>query len=259
MLLKDLAKKLDELTCVEMQYGWDNSGLLIGDLDRQIQKILLCLEVTEEVISEAVSLGVQMIISHHPVLFRAKKRFVQGDGLKDPVYALIEHSIAIYTAHTNFDMLEGGLNDYVLNSLGVKDRRTMTDEEGKPIGRIFELQSPQRITEYAEYFKHTLQLPEIRLVMKEDKPITKIGIVTGSGIDVLLEQKNTDVELFLTGDVKYHQAHDVIAKGYAAIDGGHYGTEKFFPAAMMDLLKGKLDGVQLTDSKVDVNPFQYLE
>lgn len=259
MLLKELTKKLDELTCVQNQYDWDNSGLLVGDLDRQIEKILFCLEVTPEVIEEAISLGVQLIISHHPVLFRAKKRFVQGDGYRDLVYSLIKYSIATYTAHTNFDMLEGGLNDYVLNSLGIKDRQVMEDAEGKPIGRKFELQKPQRITEYAEYFKRTLQLPEIRLIMKEDKLITKVGIVTGSGIDILLEQKNRDVELFLTGDVKYHQAHDVIANGYAAIDGGHYGTERFFPAAMIGLLEGELEGIQFIHSKTDVNPFQYLE
>ncbi|MFC4804401.1 Nif3-like dinuclear metal center hexameric protein [Filifactor villosus] len=259
MLLRELVEKLDALTRVESCYSWDNSGLIIGDLNKDINRILLCLELTDEVLEEARGLNVQLIISHHPVIFSPTKRFVREIERGNLVYDLIASSIASYTAHTNFDMLEGGLNDYVLNLLGVGERRELYDGEDRPIGRVFSLPEPVKVSEFAKRIKETLDLPEIRIVAKSDRYVKKIGIVTGSGMDVLLNAQERLFELFLTGDVKYHQALDAMNKGYCVIDGGHYGTEKLFSEAMFTLVDGYLDGVEIIKSKVNVNPFQYLE
>lgn len=259
MLLGELVEKLDALTQVETRYSWDNSGLIIGDLNKDIDRILLCLELTDEVLEEAKTLNASLIVSHHPVIFSPTKRFVRDSKRGNLVYDLIASSIASYTAHTNFDMLKGGLNDYVLDLLGVGERRELYDEEDRPIGRVFKLPEAMKVSEFAKQIKETLDLPEIRIVVKSDRYVEKVGIVTGSGMDVLLNAKEHLFELFLTGDVKYHQALDAMSKGYCIIDGGHYGTERFFSEAMFTLMDGYLDGVEIIKSKVNVNPFQYLE
>lgn len=259
MLLRELVQKLDSLTQVQTQYSWDNSGLIVGNLDKDVDRILLCLELTDEVLKEANDLKVQLIISHHPVIFNSVKKFIKEAKRGNLVYDLISASIASYAAHTNFDMLKGGINDYVLNLLGVGERQELYDDEDRAIGRMFKLPEPTKVSEFAKRFKEILDLPEVRIVSKSDRYVEKIGIVTGSGMDVLLSAKEQSFDLFLTGDVKYHQALDAMNKGYCVIDGGHYGTERFFSEAMFTLMDGYLDGVEIVKSKVNVNPFQYLE
>lgn len=259
MLLGELVRRLDNITQVENQYDWDNSGLIIGNLEHDIRNILLTLEITPSVVKEAEQKNVQMIISHHPIIFSGRKKFISGEGMENMVYHLIQNGIDVYAAHTNFDMLQGGLNDFFLDCFGIKDRNYLYDEEGKTIGRTFCLKKPTKITAVAKELKRKFVLPEIRLICREDKEISNIGIVTGSGIDVLFEEDHKDIELFITGDVKYHQAQDILQGNKAVIDAGHFGTEQIFPKAFLSLVQKEILGVNMILSDVNVNPFRYIE
>ena len=259
MLLKDLANSLDRITEKDSQYAWDNSGLLVGDLSKKIRKVLVTLEITPDVLQEAEEKDIDLIVSHHPIIFSGKKKLVVGSDTFDVVYELIRLGIAAYATHTNFDMLNNGLNDYFLDVWGVQDREILSDEEGKPIGRVFSVYGDNTILDIAKHIKDIFKLPEIRIIGDKFKKVTKVGVVTGSGIDVLFGSDYKEIDLSITGDVKYHQAHDILQKGKNVIDAGHFGTENIFPDAFLSLVKNKITEIEFIKSEINVNPFQYLE
>lgn len=259
MLLKELVNSLDGLTDKNTQYSWDNSGLLVGDLTKEIQKVLVTLEITPTVLQEAKEKDIDLIVSHHPIIFSGKKKLVAGSDTLDLVFELIRLGIAAYATHTNFDMLHNGLNDYFLDVWGVKNREILSDGEGKPIGRVFSLNEENTVLDIAKQLNDMFQLPEIRIIGDKLKKVRRVGVVTGSGIDVLFDVDHTEIDLFITGDVKYHQAHDILQMGKNVIDAGHFGTEKIFPDAFLSLVKTNISKIEFIKSEVDVNPFQYLE
>lgn len=259
MLLKELANSLDNLTEKKAQYSWDNSGLLVGDLSKEIKKVLVTLEITPAVLKEAEEKHIDLIVSHHPVIFSGKKSLIAGSDTFDIVYELIRLGIAAYATHTNFDMLQNGLNDYFLDVWGVKDRQVLLDEEDKPIGRVFSVGGDYTVVDIAKQLKDIFCLPEIRIIGDKSEKVEKVGIVTGSGIDVLFEIDSRGIDLFITGEVKYHQAQDILQMKKNVIDAGHFGTENIFPDAFISLVKKRLCGIEFIKSETDVNPFQYLE
>lgn len=259
MLLKELADSLDIITKNSSQYSWDNSGLLVGDLRKDIRKILVTLEITPSVLQEAEQKDIDLIVSHHPIIFSGKKHLICSERHIDMAYELIRLGIASYATHTSFDMVDGGLNDYFLNLFGVEQRSYLLDAESKPIGRLFHVKEDCTAIDIANKLKKTFRLPEVRIIGDKIKKITTVGVVTGSGIDVFFETDNEEIDLFITGDIKYHQAHDILNMKKTVIDAGHFGTEHIFPEAFISLVKNKLQGIEFIKSDIDVNPFQYLE
>lgn len=233
---------------------WDNTGLLVGDETVDIQRVLLCLDVTEAVIQEAVEQKVQLIIAHHPIIFSPLRSVVTTKERVHPVYALIRHGIAVYVAHTNFDLLIGGLNDYVVSRF---DATPLPLEDGskETLLRLFEMNRDMDAGQFAALCKEVLQLSHVRLIGKAERPVKRIGLVTGSGYSEFVQAVENQIDLFVTGDIKYHDAQSILETETAVIDAGHYGTEKWFAEAMEAFAKDTLRGLTLIKSKIDVDPF----
>ena len=143
MILFNLKEKLDELLNINLAYDWDNVGLLIGELDSNITSITTALELCDDVIDDAIKKKSNMILVHHPLIFSPIKKVVDIDDKQKMIIKLIKNNISLYVAHTNFDIIEGGLNDYILNLLDVCDIKPLTDDEDiNTIGRIATLQTP---------------------------------------------------------------------------------------------------------------------
>lgn len=258
MILFNLKEKLDELLNINLAYDWDNVGLLVGELDSNITSITTALELCDDVIDDAIKKKSNMILVHHPLIFSPIKKVVDIDDKQKMIIKLIKNNISLYVAHTNFDIIEGGLNDYILNLLDVCDIRPLTDDKDiNTIGRIATLQTPMLLEDFALYIQEALDIKHPRIISKENKIIQNISIVTGAGFEYIQNAMEKS-DVFITGDMKYHDAQDSFQKGDCIIDAGHFDTEKFFTYAMKNFLTERLE-IDVHTSNSLQNPFKFVE
>lgn len=204
--------------------NWDNVGLILGYKDKNIKKILVCLDITENVVDKAVFEKVDLIVSHHPLIFSGQKTILGDNFLGKKILKLIENNISVYGAHTNVDSADGGLNDYVLEKMNFNGEKL--DFELKPL-RYFELDEYTNIEDIIYRIKENLKIENVRLARSYRKnKIKKIAITTGAGDSFISEVIENKVDLFITGDLKHHIALDSIESGIYLLDIDHYGSEK---------------------------------
>lgn len=266
----DISKIIESIAPAGLQEEWDNSGLLIGFEDRQVSKVLTCLEINMDVVEEAISKGAEMIISHHPLIFGGISSLNADTPKGAVIIRLIRHGISVYSSHTPFDKAPGGNNDALAGVLGLKDI-TVLDGSKVPsaedmiikpsqmhIGRIGKLKKPLRFSQVIDLVCDELRINPsmISAAGNLDRVISKIGLCTGAGAEFTEAAAQQGCEAFITGDVKYHQAQDAREMGICLIDAGHYGTEKIFPAVMKIQLEKVLEkDVVVTASEIDLDPF----
>lgn len=258
MNIHEIEKILDIKLKKEIASEWDNVGLLIGRKDKEVQSILLALELTKEVLQEAIEKACDMIICHHPLIFSGIKKIVDPD--QEMIYSLIRHDIGLYAAHTNFDMIEHGLNDYFAGQFDVEEVSVILEENNEGLLRIFEIPA-QSIYALASDIKKKFNTDYIRLIGDENKTVQKVGLVTGSGADYAEEAFRLGVDVFITGDVKYHQAMEFLQNGWAVLDAGHFETEKVFSSAMKNYISkniSEMEAIELILSQKENNPFQFI-
>ena len=233
-IINILEKKFPKINAEE----WDNVGLLVGDYDKEVKKIQFSIDASLEVIENAIKEKVDMIITHHPFIFKAIKSINEQDILSKKIRALIRNDINIYSIHTNLDSSVSGLNDYVLEKLGYTDYKFLDYDEEKNcgIGRIFKLEKD--LKKFIEELKLKLQISNLRVISNDlNKKIKKVALINGSAMSYWRKAKKEKIDLFITGDVGYHDALDARESGLAVIDFGHYESEHFFHEVLIKELK----------------------
>ncbi|MGM0507948.1 MAG: Nif3-like dinuclear metal center hexameric protein [Fusobacteriota bacterium] len=234
VIVNDIIKKLEKKFPRYLKEDWDNVGLLVGENNLEIKKMQISLDLNKKVIQNAIDKKIDMIITHHPFIFKGIKTVTNQTRIGKNIIKLIKNNIAVYTLHTNLDSAKDGLNDYIVEKLGVKESESLIQNEVDEnslyggIGRIYNLETGMKITEYAKKIKKNLKIKNIRVIMDEDKKIKKIGLINGSGMSYVNNMKKAGVDLFITGDIKYHEAFDSLEAGLPLIDIGHYESEVFF-------------------------------
>ena len=270
MKLKSILEQINKKYPENLQYSWDNSGLNIGNLDSDVNKIMLTLEITSDTVDEAVKKGVDLIISHHPFMFSKVNQITNKDLKGKLIYKLIKNDINVYCMHTSSDVAENGLNDYfvklmsykpseILDPVGVAEfydaatKTTVTKEYG--LGRIVRLGQGLRALDFLQNLKAALKIENIRLVGDPMNNIESFAVVTGSGAEYfeMCHQKNVD--LLITGDMKYHQAIDSKEMGVMVADFGHFGTEDIFAESIIDFIRSICEGCEIFKSDIYINPF----
>lgn len=261
MILSEVIKELDRCLIPSLAYEWDNVGWTIGREDKEIRNILLTLEINQAVIQEAKAQGVDLIISHHPLIFKGLKNITTANEKGKQVYELIKSDIAVYSCHTNYDIIKEGLNDYVAGLLGLSRITSLTEEESsdKGIGRCGELQNAMSMEDFCRYLQERLGVKDLRVIHGNDRMIRRVGIVTGSGSEFLPLAMKKGCDVFVTGDMKYHDAQDALSAGWNVIDAGHYSTEIVFNQSIQEFLEKHLQGeFNYIQSKELGNPFQVI-
>lgn len=235
--------------------NWDNVGLILGHKDKNIKKILVCLDVTENVVDKAVLENVDLIIAHHPLIFSGQKTILGDNFLGKKILKLIENNISVYGAHTNVDSADGGLNDYVLEKMNFNGEKL--DFELKPL-RYFELDEYTNIEDIIYRIKENLKIENVRLARSYRKnKIKKIAITTGAGDSFISEVIENKVDLFITGDLKHHIALDSIESGIYLLDIDHYGSEKLVSDLFEKVIKeidSNIEVINFNDKEI----FEYL-
>lgn len=215
MDIKDITDLIENFAPLELQEAWDNSGFQIDLGNRDIEKVMLCLSITQSIINQAVENNCNMIISHHP-LFTVPLEF--------------NKNIPIYSAHTNLDKADGGTTDTLINVLGFAKAYKVGD-----FLRSVEQENEISLEDFIKNIKEKLNLTNIRVVNNLGiKKAKKIAFCAGSGADFLSEAEKVGAQIFVTGDLKYHTALD---SNVIIIDVGHFESEYPVLKTLQDLLE----------------------
>ncbi len=242
--VNDIYRALCALAPVELQMSFDNAGFLVGHGKAEVNTVLLSLDITNEVIEEALALDAQLIVSHHPVIFHPL-RSITSDGEGKLALRLAENRIAAICMHTNLDIADGGVNDVLLEKLGA-ERDDVLDEDG--CGRIGSLPQVMPLSSFLTLCKETLQVNALRYV-DAGRPVKRIAVMGGSGGDAFQTALQKGCDTYITADVKYHQFLDARAAGLNLIDADHFCTENPVIPAVAEALCAEFPQLSFRISK----------
>ncbi|MBE5997901.1 MAG: Nif3-like dinuclear metal center hexameric protein [Lachnospiraceae bacterium] len=232
MKCKEIIQELEKRYPKQYAVEWDNVGLLVGDEEKEVNTVFCALDLTDETLSEALDAGADLIVTHHPMLFRPVGRIVRQDFIGRRIISLIENGISYFAMHTNFDI--AGMADRNASDLGLIDPKVLEcvteDEEGQPqgFGRVGEISEELSLKEFAANVKSVYGLDQIRVYGDPEKTVKVAAVSSGSGKSSLDDAIRNGADVLITGDVDYHTAIDAVMKGISVIDAGHYGTEFCF-------------------------------
>lgn len=225
IIFQDLIDYLDEKFPKELAEDWDKVGLHFGSRQRPINKVMTALDVRPATIEEAIQLGIDTIIVHHPPLFNAIKQFDLEEPIHEMYAQIIKHDLNIYAMHTNVDRAEGGMNDWLAKQLGLEFVHPTDVEEGTPasIARVGQLPEPLNHDQLINHLKKQLKLDYLTLIQKNKKTAyQKIMIVGGAGSSLIDEVREIQPDCYITGDLTFHDAQEFYEYGLTVVDAGHY-------------------------------------
>ena len=258
----DVYEFLQEKAPFELQEGFDNAGFLVGREGVQVSKILVALDITEQVVEEAAEQGAQLIVAHHPVIFGGVRSVTDRTVTGRVLLSLAEQGIAAICAHTNLDAVEGGVNDALALRLGLTNieqlKQKGIDKQGRAygIGRVGYV-TEQPLYDFAMGVKRLLGSNGLRLV-DGGKPVRKVAVGGGACADMLDEVLAKGCDTFVTSDVKYNYFLEAKAQGINLIDAGHFPTEDVVCPVLRDWLSEQFPQVSVGISKRHHEVFSYL-
>lgn len=235
---------------------WDNTGFQIGDPEKKIEKILIALDLDRRVFQKAVEEDVGMIITHHPIIFQPLKSITRLNYKEKLIYDIIKKDIVVYNAHTNLDLAIGGVNCVLAQVLEIKDGEALNLVHREEInnanlkknqdiaygyGRIG-LVDEILLLDYLDKIKERLDVEDLIVYGDVNKNIKKVAVCGGSGSSFIYDAFLKGADLYITGDVKYHEAQYADELGLAIIDPGHYHTEKVILPVIKKYLQEKTLG-----------------
>lgn len=262
MKLDDIIKIIEDIAPVNLKEGFDNVGLMVGDREKNITKVLLALDCTEEVIREAKEMRAELILTHHPLLFRKPQSITTDTLLGRKIIELIRNDINLYSAHTNWDSVKDGLNDTLVKMLGfekgiIMEKNQFDNEAG--IGRVVELNKEMTVLEIVEKIKNYLGVKNLRYAGDLNEVVKTVAIVNGSGQDFFGDAKKLGADLIITGDTTYHFVSDYKEMGLNILDIGHFNSEWPVLINVSEKVKERLDSdVEFVISKESKDPFEFI-
>lgn len=221
---------------------WDNVGLQVGSPEAKVQKLIVCLDLTDEVLEQAIAQKAEMIVTHHPLIFKPLKKISFLTPLGARIAKLIQHNITVYSAHTNLDVAQGGINDILVEKLGLERAAVLapTQEEKCGLGRVAYLPEQVKLADFVQMVKQALGVKDLRVVGDLDSTVQKIALCGGSGGSLVALAAFKGAQVLLTADIKYHEALDAKDLNLALIDAGHDFTEQVIVPILVDYLQKKL-------------------
>ena len=229
MNVQQILDFLETFAPVSMKYDWDNAGLLCGSANQEVHKILVALDPFEGVCREAADKGADLLVTHHPLIFRPRKSVTDGDDVGRSILFLAKHGISALNAHTNLDCAPGGVNDVLAETLGLADVDVLDPMGVDGQGRLWGLLragtvEAQPLPQFLAHVKARLQVQGLRYV-DGGRPVRKVAVGGGACADELPAVLAAGCDTFVTADVKYNEFYDARAEGVNLIDAGHFATE----------------------------------
>ena len=260
MEVNDIIRKLEVLAPPHLALDWDNSGLQIGDTSTGVTNILLALDIDERVIDEAISLGAELIVTHHPLIFKGVKNITTQTKPGQWMIKLIQNGISVYASHTNLDIAEGGVNDSLFEVLELTNKVALQDlDNNQGMGRVGDTTKEYTLQEFANFVSQKLNTKLVRYVGEPNAKVTRVALCGGaaSDLDFFKSAVNKGAQVYITGDIRYHETQRAQGVGINLIDGTHFATENI---ALKDVKtyieKETANQVKVHLSQVDLQPFK---
>ncbi|MCR5655427.1 MAG: Nif3-like dinuclear metal center hexameric protein [Lachnospiraceae bacterium] len=246
MQCQDIMDQLEELSPKSFAEDWDNVGLMVGDPEKEVKTIFLALDATDEAIDEAILMGADMIVTHHPLIFKGLKSVSEDHFIGRRILKLARHNICLYSMHTNFDVM--GMADAAADELKLNGREVLAktfedDIATEGFGRVGNLPRAMTLKDAAEYVRDAFHVSMVRVFGNPDAPVHRAAVCPGSGGSMIEDALAAKAEVYITGDIDHHEGIDAVAQGLSIIDAGHYGIEQIFVPYMKDYLRRELPGV----------------
>ncbi|QDT18513.1 Nif3-like dinuclear metal center hexameric protein [Gimesia chilikensis] len=257
----DIQDYLINLAPPELGESWDNVGLLTGDPTFKVEKILTCLTLTPDVAAEAISAGANLIVSHHPILFRPVQQItaatVEGKMLLD----LIQARISVYSPHTCYDSAERGINWQLASLLGLENIGILRPQPGSEpaaeaqgAGRFGDLPAEFSLAQLNQLIKQALKVENLQFVGDPEMRVRRMGIACGAAAEFLKDAHKHECQALLTGEARFHACLEARSRGMALILPGHYATERPAMEQMAELLQEQFRDLKIWASEVESDP-----
>lgn len=261
MTQKEIIAEIETLAPKELALEWDNIGLILGEENKEIDSVLLTLDINRQVVKEALEKKADLIITHHPPIVKPIRSLTTATAQGSMMIELLKNNISLYTCHTNLDICACGVNDTLFNLLELTDKKLLKEyENGYSLGRLGRLNKACTLFEFTEFVKEKLAVDIIRYVGYENSEITTVALCGGaaSSVDMFDIASEKGADVYLTGDIRYHDA--MYAKGLELnlIDASHYATEHYAMGDLKEYLEKSFPGVAFYVSQVDLQPFKGL-
>ena len=241
IFINDIVSCFEQIAPSYWQEDYDNAGLLVGNLDNECYGILICLDVFADTVKEAIRKKCNLIISHHPFIFRGIKKLLYNDETTEIITLLLKNDIAVYSSHTNMDSCSTGVNYMLARELDFEsiipldNSRFSTEKKYFGNGAVGILKEKIQAVDFLSFVKERLSLKTLKYIGDECKIVEKVGICGGSGSFLIEKAIEKNCDIFLTGDLKYHEFLSHIGKIIIA-DIGHFESEQFIKQRIFDII-----------------------
>ena len=257
MKLKEIIAALERLAPPRLQEEWDNSGLQVGFPEAEVSRVLVCLDITEAIVDEAVAKQCNMIVSHHPLLFKALRQVSDATYQQRCVVRALSAGISIYSAHTSLDNAPGGVNHKIAGLLGLQNLRWLAPLEGEDAGSglVGELPRPEKDADFLARMKRSFGVQCLRHSALDGREIRRVALCGGAGAFLLGDAVRAGADCFLSGEFHYHDYFE--NGGVLLAELGHYQSEQFTQDLLLDWLKANCPGLEVLKTAIDTNPICY--
>ena len=257
MKIRQVLSALEQFAPLPLQESWDNAGLQLGLTEAEVSGALLCLDVNEAIIDEAIRKGCNLIVSHHPLLFRGLKQISGADYVQRCVIKAIKHDIVIISMHTNMDNAHNGVNFKIAERLGATVLNgSAADTEKVPLV-LAELPSPMDARTFIGLVKKQFHCECAQCNELLERPIRKVAICGGAGDFLLPDAISQGADAFITGEMHYHQYFGTEQQIQICVI-GHYQSEQFTSEIFRDIIQKECPGVKTCIAETNTNPIVYI-
>ncbi|MGB3226061.1 MAG: Nif3-like dinuclear metal center hexameric protein [Desulforhopalus sp.] len=266
--VKDILESLNIQAPFSLAESWDNVGLLVGNPEQQVTAVLAGLDPTNRLVDEAIKLGANTIITHHPVIFKPLPAINTAEPNGRLLEKALSNQIAIIASHTNFDSAREGVSDYLALKLGLENLSPLVassdnDTAGTGLGRIGTYSSPLTSTDFLTRLLTTLDLSCVQMAGVFPEKISSVAVCGGSGSDLAPVAYHRGANVYISAEIKHSTAVWAVEKNFCIIDGTHYATEKPAVALLVKQLKEAVDtmgwNIKILQTKEEHHPFVLMD
>ena len=258
--VRDISNAIENFAPIRLQEDYDNAGLQVGDPDMEVSAVLLCLDVTEEILQEAIERSCNMIISHHPLIFRGLKNVTGKDPIQRIVIEALRNNVAIYSAHTNLDSAREGVSHEIGNILNLSDMKVLDPKPDDPsvgIGVIGDMKPTPKL-EFLRRLKEKFNVKTLKYSAHSPKLVIKRPAVCGgSGAFLIKKAIEEGADAIVTGDVKYHDFTS-FGDDILIADIGHYESELCSSKIFSRIIRDRFPEMVVYFAEKESNPIAFL-
>ena len=261
MKIRQVLDALEQFAPLPLQEGWDNAGLQLGLTEADVSGALLCLDVNEKIVDEAIRKGCNLIVSHHPLLFRGLKQISGADYVQRCVIKALKNDVVVVSMHTNMDNALGGVNWKIAERLGLQNSRFFAQKtiDGVEAGSgvIGELPSEMAADDFVLLLKRQFDVECAQCNELLRRPIRKVAICGGAGDFLLDDALRQGADVFITGEMHYHQYFGYEQRLQICVI-GHYQSEQYTAEIFRDIINKECPDVRTEIAETNTNPIHYL-